>query len=480
MQKIVLPLILLIVLLLYIPTLSVYFSHDDFFHFKASQTDGTLGGFINLLGFHSLAERGYAFFRPIFREALFNVSYLLFGLNSLPLRILSLVIHLINIVLVYKLIDILFKSKKLALFTSFFFGISAANVGSLFYLAGGIQSLGATIFILLTIILFLNRKFLTSFFMFILALGSHELSIVTPAILFSVSLVKNIPVRMSLPFFVPAVALVFIEIFFIGFSSGETQYQITFSPKAMLNSFVWYSAWAFGFPEMFIDFIGPKFVINPNLMKFWGEYASGIFFFGAVASIILFLDLLLAIRSGMLKDKKFWFFVFWFLMALSPVVLLPLHKSTYYLNPALGAFWGLIFLIVLHSYGWLKKRNVKIAGFLFGAFMVTAIALSWVSVSLAKVTYPAVNRGRIAKKLIEDTQAQYPQFPKGAVIYFKNDPTYPKISGDWGGSSKQAEFALNGSDALQLVYKDPTLRVMYEDLDNLVPSGAYSLVAKIN
>ena len=57
--------------------------------------------------------------------------------------------------------------------------------------------------------------------------------------------------------------------------------------------------------------------------------------------------------------------------------------------------------------------------------------------------------------------------PEGAVVYFKNDPNYPFIAEDWGGSSKQAFFILSGDNAAQLLYKDNSIRSYYEDLGSL-------------
>ena len=479
------------IFVLYHPVFSVYFSHDDFFHFKVSQTDGTLGGFLNLFGFHPFIERGIAFYRPVFREALFNIFYSLFGLNHLPFRILSIGIHFLNVGLVYLLMQKLFQKRELALFISFFFGITAANVGSLYYLAGGVQSLGATTFVLLTLLSFWKwleqggKWYLLSFFAFILALGSHELAVVTPLLLLGLLFVQKRlkqDVKATIPFFVVLSVFLYLDLFLIGFSSAEAQYQPTLSPKTILNSLSWYSLWALGIPEMFIDFVEPGFNLNPNLMKFWGDYASGIFFFGGIAVTIFTASAVFVFRRA-IKDRKFWFLLFWFPIALSPVLLLPLHKQTYYLTPALPAFWGAVGLVVFSAYSWLKKRSGAMINILAGVFLLSLFLLSVISIALADKTYPAANRGRIAQKLVNEVKVKYPNLPKGVAVYFTNDPNYPKISGDWGGSSKQAAFILNKEDALQLFYKDPTLRVFYEDFggipEDLPKEKVYSLVARI-
>ena len=482
MQKFALPVILLVVLLIYFPVLSAYFSHDDFFHFKASQTDGTLGAFINLFGFPTFEERGYGFYRPLTREGFFNIYYSLFGLNHIPARVFSLSIHFINIILVYLFIQKIFRRNNLSLFTAFFFGITAANVGSLYYLAGGIQSLIATNFMLLTLLLF-PRKI--SFLTFVLALASHELASIIPVILLGFAFVKKTilkNIKLIVLFFVVLAIFIFLDIVHIGFSSGEGQYQPVFSPRVFVNSLSWYLLWSLGFPEMLIDFVGPRLSLNQNLMKFWGDYYSGIFLFGGISLIVIAVSIMyLLLQKKSIFSKKFWFIVLWFPVAIFPVILLPLHKQTYYLNPALPAFWSIVGFLVLGAYNHSIRKSKIVAGFLLGAFLAATFCLSLTAILLAGETYPAANRGRIAKRLINDVRGKYPTLPKGAVVYFKNDPDYPKISGDWGGSSKQAAFALNGNDALQLLYQDSTLVVIYEDSGLKIPSGnVYPFIAKIS
>src|SRR3990172_11213993 len=114
------------VLILYYPALTTFFSHDDFFHFKVSLTDGSLRQFLNFFGFHPFEQRLIAFYRPLFREVLYNLFYYIFGLNHLPFRIFSFFIHFVNIYLVFIFIQKIFKKNSVAYFSAFFFGITAA------------------------------------------------------------------------------------------------------------------------------------------------------------------------------------------------------------------------------------------------------------------------------------------------------------------------------------------------------------------
>lgn len=487
------------VLILYHPVFSVYFSQDDFFHFKASRTDGSIGAFIKFFSFSPFNERGYAFYRPVFREGLYNIYYSLFGLDVLPFRILSFGIHFINISLVYILIQRLFKKLSLSLFVALFFGIATPNVAILYYLAGGIQVLGATMFLLLSIIFFLkylekegNKFKFLSFLFFVFGLGSHENAAIIPIVLVGLVFIKT-PldkfIRGSIkelwPFFITLVIYLSLDIFKIGFLQKEEQYQIILSFQKTLNSLAWYSVWVLGIPEMLIDFVRPGLKLNPSLMRYWGDFYSAIFtafffsiFFLGIAALCVFLK-----ARKLFRDRRFWFFIFWFPLAIFPVIFLPLHKSTYYLGTALPAFWAIISLLVFNAYWSAKKNYPKLSGAFLGGLLTSLVALSVFSVKIGESTFWAANRGRIAGKLVREVTSRYPTVPKGSAFYFLNDPQYPFVAEDWGGTSKQAAFVLSNNDALQLLYKDPTLRVFYEDLggvpENFPKEKVYSLVARL-
>jgi len=483
------------VLVLYYPSFSVYFSQDDFFEFKVSLTDGSLGQFVNLFGFPSFSERGYAFYRPIFREGLHNLYYSAFGLNVFPMRLLSFLVHFINISLVYFLIEKVTKKKAVAFITAFFFAISTPNVAVLNYLAGGLEVQGATMFSLLSLTLFSkyldhkNSKDKTfSFVFFILALASHELAIITPLLLVGLIFVKEPTkkffVLAARELWIYAIALavfLYLDAVKIGFLQKEKQYQAVFSLKSIINSLSWYTVWALGLPEMLIDFVRPGLKLNPSLMRYWGEYYRIIFASFFVSWLVIVISTLITIFKNhkFLNDKKFWFFTLWFFVGVTPVVFLPLHKSTHYLSLALPGFWGAIWYFIFS----LQNKTNRIFKPVIVVLLVSLSAMSIASAILGNNLYWAAARGRLAEKLINDVAVKYPNLPPGSVIYFTNDSSYPFIANEWGSSSKQAAFILNNEDALQLYFKDLTLRVFYEDLggvpNSLQREGVLPIVARI-
>lgn len=451
MEKKILFLIFVIVLLLYYPVLGTYFTGDDFFHFKVSI-------------FH---EGKIFFFRPIFREFLYYTFYNLFGLNQLPFRILQISLHLANIYLVYKIISRIFLNKVAGLFAAFFFGVTAANVGALYYLAGGIQTQGAAFFIFLTVLLFWEEKTLLSLFTFVLALMSHELAIGTPLILVGISLLEKKKLLKTLPYFIASSGLIYINLYGIGLPKGESAYDLSFNLKTTLNTLMWYFGWSLGVPEMLVDFVQPGFTLNPNLTQFWGGYFQIIF----PALFVLLFTLSLSIIKSRKFTNKLLFLGGWFLVMLLPVLFLPVHKKTLYLQPGLLGISGIIGYLVFGLY-----RRYKALSFLF---IISLIVLSITSIKLGEKTYWAIQRGKISRTLISEILQKQPYLPLGSTIYIKNDSGYPFISKEWGNTSTQAFLALSGSDALQLVYKDPLLKVYYQDREKHPDYASFEFVATI-
>lgn len=467
--------------------------------FKVSQTDGSLKGFLNLFAVHPFSERGIAFYRPVFREALHNIYFNIFGLNHIPFRALLLSIHFVNIWLVYLLIKEILGKKLVAFLTALFFGISSANVSTLYYLAGGIEASGGTLFALLTILFYKKYidtsrlKFkIISLLAFPAALSSHEIILSVPLILVGLILIsypkKNIAHQILnlWPFFLLLSILLYTDLFKIGFSPGEAQYQFIWNIKTFFQSFIWYLLWAFGIPEMLIDFVLPGIKLHSSLMQYWGTFYKIIFpaFFVSVSLLLFFVFYSLLKTKSIFSDKKFLFLLFWFPIGLIPVIFLPAHKSSHYLLFVLTPFWGSIITTVLNFYSDFKKRNKNLAVSFLTIFLVSALLLNFASIKLGHKTYWAANRGMLAQKLINQVKSTFPALPKGSALYFTNDPNYPYLTKEWGGTSKQASIVLNGSDAIQLIYKDPSLQVFYEDLGGIPKifpkDKVYTLVATIN
>jgi len=422
---------------------TLYFTQDDFFHLKMSLVNN-FSDFLNFFSFNN--SYGYTFYRPLSTQVYNFIIVSLFGYNSFIFHLVSFIIFIANIFLVFKIIHKILQKEGIAWFGAFLYGVNASNIGSLTYISN-FQEIGMAFFVFLTFWLYLNnsRVFILTF---IFALMSKETSLILPFILIAYELLLgNKNWRKTLPLF-----LILGLYGILRFSSGLPEisaYQPIFSLRKIINSYFWYFLWGLGLPEMLIDFIGPGLKFNPELLSKFGKEMLVYLIDG-----FSFLGLLV---FGLLKFQKkernvIIFFLLWFVIGLIPIIFWPYHKYVYYLTmPLLGLTAS--FLIILKN---LPK-------FLFYSSIAILVVISLTTINLSQKTYWVINRANISKRIVEDFKKQYPTLPKGAVIYFKNDPSYPEISG-FGNSSTQASYALSGENAIQLLYNDLTIKVYYEDI----------------
>lgn len=455
-----------LVVLFFWHTLFSYFSQDDFFHLRVVMDKE----YEDIPSFFISLQKEYAFYRPLSRETLNLFMYRSFGLNPLPFHVVNLLLIMMNMVLVFLLAKKLTRNSTASYLAVLLYSINSIHSIEMYYLAS-VQTLIATLFILLSILFYLSasssKKYLLSLLFFVLGLFSHEISIVLIGIIFFLELtVKNTKiwnkqlVKRLLPFVV-------IGIFYLANTSlfnrlpEQQVYQPVLSIKSMVNTLSWYTLWLMGVPEFVIDFIGPKLAIDPTLMKWYGSFLKvflPVFLFSGMS----FIFLVFRLRNKLLKDKLIWFILISYFISLSPFLFFPQHKSSYYLT--LAACWFALLVALLLSRAWEKQLIPKIlAVIIVAAFFI----VSYQTTNLNKQTYWAAKRANAASFLMADIKQSYPSVGRGSIFYVKNDPNYPFIAKEWGGSSKQAFYILSGSDAFKLLFKDPTIEVYFEDIESL-------------
>lgn len=460
------PLIIFLTLLFFSDILFRFFSQDDFFHLRAIMTKD----FNDIPSFFMYMQSEYAFYRPLSRETYNLIMYKTFGLNPLPFHIVNFGLILTNIFLVYKAVGTIVKNNTVSILATLLYAISSIHSIELFYLAS-VQTLSATFFMLLGINFYLTFRlkgelifFLLTLLTFILGLTSHETAIILPGILFFAaftfrkkreSILDRKIVFQFMLFLVVGIVYLLGTSLLSGMPSQKV-YQPIFSIKSILNSLSWYTLWSFGLSEIYADFIGPKFSINPNLLKYYGQYT---FIASTMAASILAILTVLCFKLAKTKTDFRALFLFGvsFVVALSPFLFFPQHKSSYYLT--FSTVWFSSLLAFILGSGW---KISKAAKFLIVIFLIIFTALSYQTIQLNHLTYWAAKRAPAAQYLLSDIKKVYPGPDKGAVFYIKDDPEYPFIAKEWGSSSKQAFYILSGSDALKLLYRDSTIKVYFE------------------
>jgi hypothetical protein len=454
-----------------------YFSQDDFFHlnviFDKKLTD--------IPSFFLSKQADYAFYRPLSRETYNLVMYRIFGLEALPFHLVNLVLIAIIGLLTFLLTRKLFTSQIVAWFSLSLYSVSSVHNIELYYL-GSVQLLLATSFIGISILTYLNKKMVLSIVFFILGLMSHELAITLPGIILLLELFvlkgQRLYAKKTLIKYLPFVLIGLIYFILSSFISNlpqQQEYKPIVNFKSLVNGFGWYIAWSFGLPEMLIDFVRSGLKLNSDFSRWYGNYLSAIlpFLTLIISSILIFF-----LFSWRQFNKRLLVFLSCaFLTSISPFLLFPLHKFIYYLS--FSTIWFAIFLAYILSIAW-ESGHIKKLWVILVAFSL--IFLFKQTIDLNSTTYWAAKRSKAAEVLIRDIKVSHLNINKGTLFYLVNDSNYPFIAEQWGGSSRQASYIMSGKDALQLIYKDRSIRVYFEDIDNLPsnidPSKLVTLVAR--
>lgn len=467
-------LISILTLLFFSDILLNYFSQDDFFHLRVVMTKNLY----DIPSFFLSMQSEYAFYRPLSRETFNLIMYRVFGLNPFPFHLVNFGLILTNIYLVFLLVKKIIQRGIVSYLAAFIYTVSALHSIELYYLAS-VQTLLATSFLLLSVFFYVsfhlsNRIWLyfLTLLTFILALVSHEMAIVLPGIILFVRVLlqKSYKNFFKKGLILQLVPLLLVSVIYLAGTSlfsglpGQKVYQPVFAPKSIINSLSWYTIWSFGLSEIFIDFIGPRFSINPNLMKFYGQYTL-VSLSGLIILVLTLCFLTFNLKNKVLELRIPVFFALSFITALSPFLLFPQHKSTYYLS--FSTAWFSAFLACILASGWKLGKIPKVA---VALFVIVFTVLSFQTIKLNRLTYWAAKRAPAAKYLLTDIKSTYPNPGQGIIFYIKDDPGYPVIAKEWGSSSKQAFYILSGPDALKLLYQDPTMNVYYEGMGGL-PSG---------
>lgn len=465
MVKIVLFLIGLSVLLLFLnfKALTSYFSQDDFFHLRVIQQKYIS----DIPSFFLSKQKEYGFYRPLSRETYNLTMYKLFGLNPLPFHISNYLLIVSLMILVFLIVNRLCDGIYIGMIASLIFSISSIHSVELYYLSS-VQTLLATNFMLLSIYTFLLSKKGLPIIFFILGLMSHEGAIMLVVLISGLLIFERINFKTK---FFKAIPYLFVTLTYLLLTKAslslpaEQVYSPVFSFKTILNSLGWYIGWSFNLPEFLTDFVGSGLKLNSNFIKWYPLY----FKVTTVAMFLLVTSLLVLIiryKHG-LRNKVFVFFILAFTFSIAPFLFFPQHKFIYYLSFAYPWFCAGLAYVLSMAAGKIR---------LFSAiFILSFLTTALFTINLYKFTYWAAKRAEAAKVIISSVKQKYPDVEKGTIFYIDNDPNYPDIAKQWGGSSKQASYILSGSDAFKLIYNDPNLKVYFQDIE-LPPIGVKTLV----
>ncbi|BBB31678.1 hypothetical protein TTHT_0024 [Thermotomaculum hydrothermale] len=177
----------LITLIIYIPAMGGDFIFDDFnvivYNYRILIKDLTPISIMQVLTCTKSGIRPLAHFS-------FALNYYSGGINPFYFHLINIVFHLINTLLVFFVIKKIWenfegeeKSNTVALISALFFATTTIQTSAVSYIVQR-MALGMTLFSLLSILLYLNKKYFYSFVCIILALGFKENALLLFPILF--------------------------------------------------------------------------------------------------------------------------------------------------------------------------------------------------------------------------------------------------------------------------------------------------------
>ncbi|OGG16293.1 hypothetical protein A3D77_02435 [Candidatus Gottesmanbacteria bacterium RIFCSPHIGHO2_02_FULL_39_11] len=458
--RIIAPLSVIILLsfFLFFPSFSTYFHQDDFTHMTYSDTFSKV-----ISSFNLFAKGDFPFYRPIPTQVYFYFLKHFFGLNPFPYHAVNFILFILNILILYRLSTYLTKSSQAGIFSSLFYAVNSTHIAPLFSPAY-CHELFLVFFGLLSVYSLATNKTGRSILFFILALMSKETAVVLPGILILTYIYekKKIPSKSEFKklgiFILLSVIYFLAHAIFYGFASSSS-YKVIIG-KATFQILFWYFLWALSVPNIFIDFLLPHLKISPVWHQVAGANSSVFFIFFGVFAVLLFFLMIWSIKYVKGSIYTLFYSLFWFVIALLPLIIFPLHKLA--TEQALALAGLSIYLGSVLSSAFKEKGLFKIISFLMIVFYLVHASNS---ILLARRTHWVILSARQAEKTLFALRLKYPILPDDSIIYFKNG----EIKIPQYGSAKQIYQALGNGAAINILYNDNKIQSYFEDVKDLPP-----------
>lgn len=419
-----------------------YFFQDDWFSFRISNA----GNLTEFLGFF-VPRTDVIYFRPLGMQLPFFLINKLFGINPLTFRIVTMITHAINVILVCILSRCITKNTFISLFVAFLYSTSLVHYIPMYWSATYSFVLGPTFFFL-TFITYLKRNYLISYICFTIGILVNEIVIVTPLILWLYNFFSKEKERSRYLFLLSFTAFIFLLLRILLFPVPTFGDYDLLAGKHILTNLQAYLLWSFNWPEemkaQFINF----YTVNPEFIRDFPRYYL-VFIISLMINIVLLYIIPLFSRKFVFYKRNLSIFAFtflWFFIGLMPVLLFPKHSFAYYLPISLT---GLLILSSQLLYYLLSSIRNK---FQLAAYPIILIILfSWyyasaVGVDFNTLIHWAPRRAKIAEKLIAEVKARQDNNEEN-VLYLRNLPEF--------------KLALNNQDAMIVITGRRDFKTVY-------------------
>ncbi|GFE57830.1 tetratricopeptide repeat protein [Geobacter sp. AOG1] len=122
------------------------------------------------------------YYRPVtYISFLFDRA--VWGLNPVGFNITNLILHIVGVLLFYRVVFALFKKERMAFVAALLFALHPVAVESVNFHAGGRNTLLSACFSLLALLLYVNKRWLPAVISFTVAIFSKEFALLLPLVL---------------------------------------------------------------------------------------------------------------------------------------------------------------------------------------------------------------------------------------------------------------------------------------------------------
>lgn len=438
---------ILIAGVLYRDSFHGYFFQDDWFSFSISKVS-TVTDFFRFF----IPRTDVIYYRPLGMQIPFFLMQKIFGINPFPYHMLIFLTHLLNIILVYKLIKLLSKNTFSGLLSAFLYGTSTVHYIPFYWFATYAFILGPTFF-LSSFFYFLkaqkmNIYYSISLVLFLFGLLTNEIVATLPIILFLYLFTfKRDKLIFVLPYFFFSAFLFLIRFVFFPPVAGEA-YSIDFG-RGVIQNLKMYLLWSANWSEPITEQLVKLFVFQKEFVaEFRGVTIVTLTTFFIHISIIL-VSIIFAIKTRMKNmDKVLLFGICWYLVSLTPVLFFPTHRFAYYLPVAMV---GLLLVICNYLFSFLKKlyqMNPIVSYILAGFVCLNWIVAAYSTIEFNRIAHWAPRRSSIAKEYARRAQITYP-------VGYKSNYTFYILP------SSENKLALNDQEGLQVLFDNPLIQTVY-------------------
>ncbi len=306
------------------------------------------------------------------------MGYHVFGLNPLGHHILSLLIHLVSIIFVYRIAQFLTKNNTVAFLTGLIFAVHPVQVEAITYITASIDMIGV-MFLFISFYYYIrsvgfDRDYRWSLFFALLAVFTHELTVALPFlfIFYDICFRRNawdwrtIVIR-SLPF----VAIVLFYVFCKYWNLGSITRGSYIYDSFYLTSLVTIKAWAkYVFILLFPFILTVNHIISDGIFSYGHDEFDR---FSVLSQSFVDVQVIfsLLILGGLMygawrmhgRNPLISFCIGWFFLSLLPVsniVPSSIYFGERYLYPGMMAFALLLSSTVIALYQ--KHGKIVVAG----------------------------------------------------------------------------------------------------------------------